>query len=271
LHPLRYLFEGLGSQRELFQELKQEFVPVTSFSRSHPYKEASLAIAKKTGRICIRIKKSELESYKVGQEISKIALATNLDPQEIDLVIDLEILRQKEIDSSISLIERSLPDFRKWRSLTILSGSFPKDLQRFKTVGRYDVSREEWHFFDEQVLQSSSLAEVACFGDYTIQHPIYEEPPKGCNPSASIRYAVSDSWIIMKGEGVRKKGGPGYKQYNAQAQVLSSLDEYHGSHFSYGCQYVAEKALNRTLTGSCQSWLAAMINHHMTVTVGLVD
>jgi len=129
--------------------------------------------------------------------------AARLDPQDIDLVIDLEILPRN--DQPIRFAERNLPMIDRWRSLTVLAGTFPKDLTRFKPVGRHDLPYEEWHYFNEHVLQNSDLAEYASFGDFTIQHPVYTEPPKPCHPSASIRYALHDSCIIMKGESLTKR------------------------------------------------------------------
>jgi mannose-6-phosphate isomerase-like protein (cupin superfamily) len=40
------------------------------------------------------------------------------------------------------------------------------------------------------------------------------------NISASIRYTTDDYWVIMRGEGLRNKGGAGYDQYPANAELL---------------------------------------------------
>lgn len=105
------------------------------------------------------------------------------------------------------------------------------------------------------------------YGDYTIQCPTYSEAPQYANTSASVRYTYENYWVIMRGEGLRNPGGPGYSQYPANAQLLCEREEFCGSTFSSGDRYINDRALNPAKTGNASTWLQAGINHHITFVV----
>lgn len=264
IHPLTFLFTQLKTRRCLFEEHGPTVIPVIGLARSPAYRNATREVVR-TGnqRLAVRLSRSEIQDSQMGLRLEELLRQFNLEPEDVDVIVDVKMLPRTT--GSVGMIEHNLPLLSHWRSITVLLGAFPKDLQGFKNIGRHDLPRSDWLLFREHVCQSSGLAGIAAFGDYTIQHPIYCEPPDNCNPSASIRYATDDGWIIMRGEGIRNKGGPGAKQWRAQAQVMTKLDEFHGVAFSYGCRYIAEAALPSNSPGNPETWLGAMSNHHMTV------
>lgn len=264
VHPLQFLFNTIWSDRLLFPDQAPEVVPVTGFSRSQAYKHAAISVARSGRRLCVRLTHLDIRSGKLTYNLLKLVDAAQLEPQDVDIVIELEILPHN--DQPIRATEQNLPVLNQWRSLTVLAGTFPKDLQGFKPVGRHDLARAEWHYFDEHVLHDSELSAFASFGDYPIQHPVYSEPPKPCFPTASIRYTLEDSWIIMKGEMLSKKDDPGARQWPAQAKVLSSFDgEFCGQDHCSGCRFISSLANSKNATGNCTEWLAATFNHAMTI------
>src|SRR5258705_13897914 len=84
----------------------------------------------------------------------------------------------------------------RWRTVTLLGGSFPPDLTGFK-VGQHENPREEWRRWKKQITAGHGIARLPAYGDYTIQHPMNQEPIEGANPSESIRYASDNYWVIM--------------------------------------------------------------------------
>ena len=74
--------------------------------------------------------------------------------------------------------------------------------------------------------------------DYTVQYGLHQEPPPGCNASASIRYTTDEDWIIMRGEGVRNEGGPGHEGFLGNAMLLVERVEFRGAKYSYGDAYI---------------------------------
>jgi hypothetical protein len=95
---------------------------------------------------------------------------------------------------------------------------------------------------------------------------LFKEPLAVPNYSASIRYTVENDFVVLRGEGVLNKNGPGFDQYNGWAKLLLEMPEYFGASFSTGDRYVAERASNWRSSGNAQSWLQAGFSHHVTAT-----
>ena len=97
---------------------------------------------------------------------------------------------------------------------------------------------------------------------------IFREPVEGANPSASIRYTAEDYWVILRGEAVynRRKKESRYNQYFGNAQLLVGREEFKEAHYSYGDRYISDVAQHRKGPGTPTTWLAAGMNHHMTLT-----
>ncbi len=83
-----------------------------------------------------------------------------------------------------------------------------------------------------------------------LQYGVFVEPLQGGNPSASIRYTADEYWVIMRGEGVLNKNGPGYAGYSANAQLLCERKEFCGADFSAGDEYIATMSQQTTDTGN---------------------
>ena len=131
---------------------------------------------------------------------------------------------------------------------------------------QHDLPRYDWLAWEECAAKGEGR--IPTFGDYTIQHPRFEENEgKHRNFSASIRYASERTWVVMRGEGVHNENGPGYNQYPGQALLLSERSEFRGESFSFGDWYIKQMSREMKKTGGPQQWLAAGINHHMTLTV----
>ena len=159
-----------------------------------------------------------------------------------------------------------LPHLNEWLTFSIISGIFPKDLTGIKP-GQHLIQRLDWLTWEEQIRGATSLPRIPSFGDYTIQHPIYYEPPKNANFSASIRYTTDNAWLIMRGEGIRSRKGTGYAQYPANAQLLCEREEFCGEDFSMGDKYIYNMGHQSARYGSARTWLTAGINHHLTFVV----
>ncbi|MBI2479895.1 MAG: hypothetical protein HYV60_15060, partial [Planctomycetia bacterium] len=156
-----------------------------------------------------------------------------------------------------------LPQLSKWRSFTLLSGAFPKDLQGLEKDSVHTLPRDEWLYWCEQVLLLPHKLRRPTFGDYTVQHAIYDEPAENCNPSASIRYTYDNYWVIMRGHGLKNKDSLKNAQYPAEAQLLCERDEFCRAEFSNGDRYIYETSQTPDEPGTPLTWIRAGINHHM--------
>ena len=261
----KYLLE------EIFKKANEKnlaMIPVTSFSRSVDYNLILRKILKKNNcGLCLRIDATNYKLENMKDHIDKLCEFFNLSPEQMDLIIDYKLITHKNEVPKLVLLCQSIPYLHMWRSFTTLSGVFPKYLSEFSVDIHY-IKREDWLMWVGQL--DVSLKRIPSFGDYTIQHPLFSEPPPGASPSASIRYTIENDWLLFRGEGLNKKNSAGHAQYPAHAQLLAERNEFSGPDFSMGDLYVYDMAQRAAREEKVQnpgnpgSWIKAGINHHLT-------
>ena len=259
--------EGLNQILKTGEELGLFLIPVINLSSDPEFKRAAIALAKKYGHgLCLRLVCADLEDIeKLSKEIESFLKTSVLTKKDIDLLVDLKNTYENE-DKYYKFGDASqkIPDLSKWRTFIFASGAFPVDLTECEVGENYRM-RLDWNNWLSQI-NSKKLKRHPSFADYTIQHPIYRESVRFFAPSASIRYTLTDSWLILRGQ----KGKSA--QYLANARLLSQDQKFRrvfrGSNFSFGDAYIVEKGrdLNSKKTGNPTSWLTAGINHHLALT-----
>lgn len=188
---------------------------------------------------------------------------------ETDLLVDCASVGDTPPD--YDWVSSSVPRLTNWRRFIVLGGSFPPDLDGLRP-GIRALPRYDWQHWRAWVFgPKPRSARTPDFSDYTIQHAVYAEPPQGANPSASIRYAAEDYWLVVRGEPLRSKKTAGNLQYYGNAQLLSQHDEFRGADYSFGDQYIRNVAERRAGPGTPTTWLIAGINHHITLTARQVQ
>jgi hypothetical protein len=255
-HPLEYL-----SDKARMEGLR--LVPVTGLTRGDAYQN----LVKRTGSdgpgVCFRLTPSEVLDPGFNNRLGDLIARLRLERENVDLVLDYKVFDPSA--PTLAIMISHIPSIADWRTFAVACGAFPEDLQQF-TPGRHTIAREDWLSYRDQIADPLRLQRRPSFADYTVQYGIYKEPPQRSNPSASIRYALSDRWIIMRGEGIFNKDGPGREQYVANATLLSESDDFYGPNFSYGDSYIYDVSQGIEGHGSPETWIRAGINHHMTVT-----
>lgn len=237
-------------------------IPVTGLDRGRSYQLAVTAIVAKEKRgACIRLFPRDLNTQYLSYDLTRLLSRLGLNPEQVDLIVDYQLLA----DFAITYVElcRRIPNLARWRTFTVASGAFCKNLTEYPKNGQYNRNREDWLFW-----QSNSDAPIPrrpTYSDYSIQYAYYEEPPDRAKVSASIRYTSENHWVIMRGEALSSEGSPGSAQYAAHAQLLCERDEFCGAQFSAGDTYIDN--LNKGLEGpgSPETLLRAGINHHITM------
>ena len=240
-------------------------IPVTGIYRNRAYSSSVSQVSSIDGNgICLRININDLNRPTFEYYLADFINCLGRDLNEIDLILDSEYIggQQFLFGPHISSISR----FGSWRTLTLLVGSFPRDLTDFN-IGEHLLERTDWIAWRDRVCAAADIPRLPTFGDYTIQHPYLPRMVRFPNVSASIRYTTDDHWVIMRGEGLRNPDGPGYAQYPANAMQLCRRSEYCGSGFSYGDSYIEELSNRVGSAGSPETLLRAGINHHLTFVV----
>ena len=215
-------------------------------------------------KVAIRLLRSDLRNSSLKGEVDYLIQELSLSPEQIDLIIDLQIIGDSE--SNFRDLTQRLPYIDQWKKLIALSGAFPRNLSGFEKNDEHEHPRSDWLWWARQDARQRPI-----FGDYTVQYPLYEEPPVRANFSASIRYTSDDYWVIMRGEGVFNDDGPGFAQFPANAQLLSDRSEFCGPDYSFGDKYIFEMGQQSERTGTAEHWIRAGINHHMTFTANQIS
>lgn len=246
--------------------LNLNLIPVTNLDMNISYQNVikNIVIRHNT-KICLRIDYNNILRSDFQTRLNNLLNDLNLSPQEINLIIDYRII--DDAPDIFSNIFSLIPNILSWRTLTFASGAFPQDLSAFPP-GQHLIHRHDWIYWLNNMFHGASQR-IPAYSDFTIQYPIYFEPPSNNNPSASIRYTHDEYWIIMRGEGLHNEGGPGYSQYPANAQLLMERLEFCGPGFSFGDDYIIGRGndVNTSQTGNPETWVRAGINHHIAFVV----
>lgn len=216
---------------------------------------------------CLRILGTELD------ELKTLSLNSS-DKQNIHLVIDFGITDKKVNDVVPILMQQGFCE--NWKSISLASGSFPKDLSDFSAGEVGSQPRLDWLAWNAVRKQLDSLNYSLNYGDYTLRYPVFENLHNP-NTSFSFRYTGDDKWFVFRGLSRKAKNFPGDIQYRAHAVTITENDQYQysGENFSSGDTYIKSKAklvdekgnkLNKKC-GSSTTWLQAGINHHITKVV----
>ena len=260
----------LGEKLNLFMIPVINIIPVVGFESDKNTRQVAINFSKENKHgLCIRISNSDFKESTLVSDIEKFIEENKLEIGSTDLLIDFKIVNEKTDYKELVNKINTIPHLDKWRTFIVATGAFPKDLSHLEKHKDHHIPRTDLIFWKNFI---KDLKRPPSFSDYTIQHPIYEEPTGNSNPSASIRYALEDNWLIMRGEGLRNPKGAGFKQYPAQAQLLANQETFKGADFSFGDGYIAEKAkdIKTKQTGNPKTWLEAGINHHLTLVANQV-
>jgi hypothetical protein len=251
---------------ELWPTLQLNAIPVVSF---YADMRDFLVIAKVAERdkrgFCLRLS-SDAYAGATGEEIDAILNQTNLAPEDIDLVFDARCVDHDKVSLLASATRAAINEFPfidRWRSLTLLGSAFPIDLSSIPVDTHSHLPRSDWDTW--QVLQKTDkpLLRKPAYGDYAVAHPdLAASDPRFTKPSAQLRYALPDSWLVYRGRNVRDYGN---EQFHGICQHLVSRPEYRGTAFSPGDAEISDCATHRKGPGTPQAWRRIATSHHLAV------
>ena len=226
------------------------------------------ALAKPGRELCFRLRAYDLRSAGIQKSLDGLLGVFDKLPSDVHLVVDFQSINEPLPD--IAAYIKAIQNFDEWRSFTVIAGAFPKDLSEIEKHSQYNQPRNDWLIWKKYA--TDCTGRIPSFGDYTIQHGIFEEHEgEFLNFSASIRYTASEYWAIMRGESVFSEKGAGFAQFPAQAQLLLLRPDFCGASFSDGDLYILTMSQQFTKSGSAKDWLTAGFNHHLTFVVRQLD
>lgn len=225
--------------------------------------------------ICLRLKSKDWGNPQFAILINNILNDLSLPPSDIHLIIDLEYIYPPQSSTyrllAQTLINTTIPNINNWKTVTLVGSSFPIDLSGLERNNISDVYRHEWLNWLSLFQNQASLKRMPSFGDYGISHPeIPDLDPRFITPSASVRYTISDRWLVFKGISLRNSRVR-FSQFHSLADDIRTHPDYFGRGFSFGDNYIYECADRTTNSGNLTTWRAVGTNHHIEVVVNQIS
>lgn len=207
----------------------------------------------------------DVEPEDLNEELARVLAAMELDPDEIDLIVDVgAISGEFAITGGARLITgvlRDLAHFPDYRSVTLAAGAFPADLSNVAawTLGEHprdDAALYNW-------VRNRPLSRTVDFGDYAIAHPLLAAGVPFA-PPPQLRYTVSDRWLTLKG----KRNDPrGNDQFFDVCATIASHPAFVGAELGEADRRIAEGRGGGHGPGNATTWRTIGTQHHVDLVV----
>ena len=256
---------------EVFQRAtanNMAFTPVTGVSRSN---DVLAAMRHRQHGLAIRLTRSEFEEGNLPNRLFKFMAKLSLTHQEIDLIVDLGPIDNLITPGVVALTAAFLddvPDHNKWRTFTLSACGFPISMRNVQRNSYDLVERIDWLAWrDGLYAERQNLTRLPVFSDCAIQHTSGVEgfDPRIMQPSASVRYTLSNDWLLIKGESVRTSSATEQFPNLATSLAYGHLEQHfeQASHCS-GCSSIERCANGYPKLSSPESWRRFGTIHHIT-------
>jgi len=186
-----------------------------------------------------------------------------LQPNQIDLVIDLRDIREREVSELKDLVIDFLsfkPLDREYRSISVVGSSALKTVTDVPKDGEGDIQRIELRLWTQLQVDLGESQEII-YGDYGVIHPEFSDAGPNKNKNAKIRYTFGLNIRYFRGH--RLADPPGFAQFHILAERVRSSSAYRGREFSFGDTHLDDCADLNTGSGHLGTWVLTDMNHHM--------
>ena len=248
---------------------------VTGITRTNG---VAAALANSTHGLGVRLLRREFESRNLVPRLQGFLGRHGLVPESVDLILDLGAVADM-IAHGVSALTRAfladVPDLKRWRTVSIVACAFPLSMRGVGRHAHKEVDRCEWLSWRDDIYAYQQVCgRTLVFGDYVIQHPAGVEnfDPRTMPVSATIRYALDDAWILIKGESTRVVSARDQFPALATKLVYGRLkSRYQGSVHCPGCSSMKAAADGAIGFGSAEAWRRLGTIHHICQTLDGLD
>lgn len=250
---------------------QQKPIPVTGTGRSSSYQQAIRDATHPHG-IAIRLEAADFDDPStLAQALKRLLQFQNASYADADLIVDLGSMANQSA-STIAQIGRAnlsfVPHLEDWRTLTVVSGSFPKSLGPLTTDIWNSVTRSDWGAWTLLTQGPTTPKRAPTFGDYTVANT--ELPPAGrATILAQLRYSTPSGFLIWKGRNVQKDP-VGFNQFLEICRKLVRRSEFSGPSFSWADAEIKAKATTGGSPGNSQTWRSLGVNHHIEMVLSQI-
>ena len=264
--------DGPAAAVEVFQRASAAgiaFTPVTGITRTA---DLAAALSNRSRGVALRLTRDEFESGGLPGRLRGFMSSNELAPNETDLIVDLGPVEDLIADGVAALSDAflaSVPDHNSWRTFTISACAFPQSMGGVARHSHDRIERADWIAWRDRLhARRGSLPRLPTYSDGVIQNPVGVEgfDFRRMQMSASIRYTLSEEWLLIKGESTRTTR-PGL-QFPSLATKLAYghlRSHFLGADHCEGCAG-AKAAANQAIGfGSAGSWRKLGTIHHVSV------
>jgi Beta protein len=247
-------------------------VPVSGLHRDAAHKKAAAIASKELAddSVCIRLDSTDISTATLTQKrITGMLSDYGLDTSRAFLLIDLKSVFQQDPTHLAKSVGHFVAQASKWQWAGVVVAGYgvPDELREAIAVREQGYLPRTEQLVYRSVATANELQNL-WFGDYTTLSPAHVELDgrymnKVMGPKAL--YALEDSWFVVRG-GPFSTHKDGYEQYYDLAAEITALDEFCGAEFSWGDNYIQERANRIPRPGSPGTWIKACVNHHVTFT-----
>ena len=191
---------------------------------------------------------------------------TGLGASQVHLILDFEDQLADTIALSAAAIRPvlvNLPKAYEWASVTVAGTGMPTGTAEVGRNATSTLPRLEWQLW--QLLDGATHRRPS-FGDYGVQNP---DPASGFDPrimdsAAQLRYTLSEDWLIVRGEGVKRSGT---EQMRGLAGQVVANRAFSGPSASWGDTWLHNCSTGACSPGSQAIWRKVTTNHHLSFVV----
>lgn len=262
--------DGPQAAATAFQQAEEAgvvFTPVTGMSRNV---DVEAALKYRANGTAVRLTRAECRAGNLAQILFGFLQTHSLDPEEVDLLVDLgdvDTMVSEGVAALASECLAAVPNQEGWRTLTLTSCGFPRSMGG---VGKHSfdvVERSDWlSWRDHLYAKRGEIPRLPSYSDCAIQHRAGVEgfDPRYMQVSASIRYTLGEAWLLIKGESTKSvPPGGQFPQLGARL-VAGDLNKYFaGFDHCGGCGEMVLAVAGAPKYGSAEVWRRLGTIHHL--------
>lgn len=207
--------------------------------------------AQAQGRAAIRVTDPyALLRPTLAEELDQCLESLGLTPQQVTLVFDLG---SGDSASALSAVA-SLPRYAEWASIVVAAGSLVPTTAPATTS---TIPRAHLTAYRTAAAQASR---DLIFGDYGVLEADYE-PPVSFPPAAKLVYTEPNQWFYTRGRSIAREGN---EQIYELAASITDRESWRGRDYSWGDEWIDERANRRGSPGNAAMWIRVALTHHIT-------
>ncbi len=243
------------------------FIPVTGISKRA---DVSAALSNRERGLAIRVTRAEFETGDFPSSLSAFMARYAMVFEDTDLILDLGPVEDMVTEGVARFATQFLGDVPhpdSWRTLTVSASSFPLSMRIVDRNSHSNAARTEWLAWRNHLRDGGRVRRIPTFSDCAIQHPSGVEgfDPRIMPVSATVRYALADSWLLIKGESTRRRLPSVQFPRLAKQLVYGHLRRhFRGEAHCEGCASIKAAADGHPRLGSPEVWRRIGTVHHIT-------